>query len=108
MFKKYPELVVFKYTVIWIAMFWSTNLFALDAANFQTAFIEHLEYGSAQYLGVEGHGMDAKSVDQALLQVYHENGLQPFWVNTNGPGEHATAIFEGLKTADKHGLNPED
>jgi len=108
MFKKYPELAVLKYTVIWMAMFWSTNVFALEAVEFQTTLIEHLEYGPAEYLGVEMHGMDPKSVDQALLKVYHENGLQPFWVNTNGPGEHATAIFEALKTADKHGLNPQD
>lgn len=81
----------FMWTIVWAGMFWGTDLLAFDPEEFQTSLIEQLELRPAQYLGVEGHGMDAKSIDQALSLFYHENSLQPFWVSTNGPGERANA-----------------
>lgn len=87
-------------------MSWSSHLLAVDEKAFQAAFIEQLEYGPAKYLGIEGHGMDADEIDQAMSHLYHENGLQPLWVSADGPGKRAAAILEALKGSYSHGLKP--
>ena len=107
MFNKNQRSIIFRCMVVFIAFFWSTDLFAISAENFQTALIEQLEYHPAKYFGIKGQGMDAESIDQVLSKMYHENGLQPFWVGTDGPGKRARAIFKTLKAADIQGLNPE-
>lgn len=92
--------------VICIAVSWPTDLLAVDD-DFPAAFIEQLENHPARRLGVEGHGMGADEIDQVLSKVYHENDLKPFWVNADGPGERAKAIFQALKASGSHGLSPE-
>jgi murein L,D-transpeptidase YcbB/YkuD len=93
--------------VVFIAMLWSTELLAVSNEDFQTAFIEQLEYHPAKQFGIKGQGMDAESVDRVLSKIYHENNLKPFWIGTGGPGKQAKGIFETLKAADSHGLTPE-
>ncbi len=107
MFTRNRGFSVFRSIVTTIALLWSAELFAVDPEEFRTSFIEHLEFGPAKYLGIEGHGMDAESIDEALSHIYHENDLEPLWVSANEPGKSARAIFDALKAADTHGLNPE-
>ena len=99
--------IIFMCMVVFIVMLWSTKLLAVSAENFQTALIEQLEYHPAKQFGIKGQGMDAESIDIVLSKIYHENGLKPFWVGTDGPEKQAKVIFETLKDADSHGLIPE-
>ena len=99
---------VFIYLTIFILLIFPLSVYAIDADTFQDTFLEQLEYHPAELLGVEGHGMDAPTVDREIARVYHENGLQPFWVTENGPSERAKILFEVLSVADEHGLNPQD
>jgi murein L,D-transpeptidase YcbB/YkuD len=106
MFKKSPRLSVFMFVVVWSAVLWPTEIFALDPEEFQVAFIEQLKYGPAQSLGVEGHGLGREDFDRRLSQVYHQNGLQPLWITADGPGKRAAGILEALTAANNHGLSP--
>ncbi len=82
--------------------------FAVGPEEFKTVMIEQLEFRPARYLGISGHGMDADDIDANFSNIYYENGLQPLWVKLNGPGDRARDILEALKSADSHGLNPEN
>jgi hypothetical protein len=108
MFNKNRRLAFRRYFFVWIALLWSPELFAVGPEEFRTTFVEQLAYQPAKYLGVEWQGMDAETIDQRLSQLYHENDLQPLWVNTDGPGERAKAILDALRASDNHGLNPEN
>jgi murein L,D-transpeptidase YcbB/YkuD len=52
--------------------------------------------------------MDAASIDKALTDIYHENGLHPFWVSAQGPGKKAEIMLSTVKAAYTEGLNPEN
>lgn len=80
---------------------------AIEAEEFQAAFQETLGYSPAKFLGIEGHGLDAESIDRELSRVYQENSLQPFWVTAKGPGKRAEEILKALVSAESHGLDPE-
>jgi len=107
MFNSNQRFIIFRCIVIFIAILWSADLFAVSEEDFQTALIEQLEYHPAKHFGIKGQGMDSESIDIVLSKIYHENGLKPFWVGANGSGKRAKVIFETLKAADSHGLNPE-
>ena len=84
------------------------ELYAMSQEELQTALLEQLEHNPAELLGLEGHGMDAASIDKALTHIYHENGLHPFWVSAQGPGKKAEIMLSTVKAAYTEGLNPEN
>lgn len=84
------------------------ELYAISQEELQTALLEQLEHKPAELLGLEGHGMDAASIDKALTDIYHENGLHPFWVSAQGPGKKAEIMLSTVKAAYTEGLNPEN
>ena len=84
------------------------ELYAISQEELQTALLEQLEHNPAELLGLEGHGMDAASIDKALTDIYHENGLNPFWVSAQGPGKKAEIMLSTVKSAYTEGLNPEN
>ncbi|MBE9520446.1 MAG: hypothetical protein IME97_04890, partial [Proteobacteria bacterium] len=69
-------------------------------------FIEHLEMRPATYLNLNIHGRVAAEIDNSLSEIYHDNKLQPFWIEDGKPGPRAADIFFVLKDAESHGLNP--
>jgi len=75
---------------------------------YQTEFIEHLEAGPAQYLGLHVHGRSAMEIDAALAEIYHANGLQPYWLENGRPSQRAEAIKSVLDDAASQGLEPSD
>ena len=84
------------------------ELYAMSQEELQTALLEQLEHNPAELLDLEGHGMDAASIDKALTDIYHENGLNPFWVSAQGPGKKAEIMLSTVKSAYTEGLNPEN
>jgi len=85
-----------------------TNIFAVDMDELQSTLLQQLERRPAELLKLEGHGMDAASIDKALAEIYHEKGLQPLWTSAKGPGERAEILINVIRAADTEGLNPED
>ena len=45
-------------------------------------------------------------IDAALAEIYHANGLQPYWVENGRPGRRAEAIRGVLDDAASQGLEP--
>jgi murein L,D-transpeptidase YcbB/YkuD len=85
----------------------SSRVFAIDHQEFQEALLEQLEYLPAELLGLEAHGFDSQRIDRMLADIYHEHGLQPFWVSADGPGKRAEVIFDTVRSAYREGLNPD-
>ena len=61
-------------------IFCSTHSYAVSKDAYQNVFIEHLEMGPATYLNINAHGKIAADIDKRLTEIYHGNGLQPFWI----------------------------
>ena len=76
--------------------------------QYENDFIEHLAAGPAQYLGLNVHGRNAAEIDSALSEIYHANGLQPYWLENGRPGRRAEAIRVVLDDAASQGLEPGD
>ena len=81
---------------------------AVNNEELKTALQQTMEIEPAKVLELEGHGLDASTIDQALFNGYRDNEFQTFWVNTNGPGERAGIIRNTLLASDKEGLDPQD
>ena len=106
MFKKMLCLTITGY-ILWVVSCLGPNpAGAIEAEEFQVAFIEVLEFKPAKYLGVETYGRDSTTIDKRLSQFYHKHNLQPFWVSSDGPGKRARQIYDALLAADKEGLDP--
>ena len=86
----------------------STSLLAVSVEELQTALLQQLEHRPAELLGLDGHGMDAASIDKALTGIYQERGMQPLWVRTAGPGEKASILIHFIIQAPSEGLDPEN
>jgi murein L,D-transpeptidase YcbB/YkuD len=103
-----------KYFVLWgsilvvLIVCGPIKLFAVDMEELQSALLQQLERRPAELLKLEGHGMDTASIDKALADIYHEEGLQPLWTNAKGPGERAEILIDVIRAAGTEGLNPED
>ncbi len=92
-------------------LFWLMPLSALSAVDdeaLKTAVQQTIELKPAKLLGLEGHGMDAPTIDQALFKAYRDNDFQTFWVKTDGPGDRAGIIKTALFSSNKEGLDPPD
>jgi murein L,D-transpeptidase YcbB/YkuD len=79
---------------------------AIETNAYQNVFTEHLEIGPAVYLKLNAHGRSAEAIDKSLTEIYHENRLQPFWIEEGRPSSRATDILEVLDNAESHGLDP--
>ncbi len=79
---------------------------ATSINDYQDVFIEHLEMRPATYLNLNIHGRVAAEIDNSLSEIYHDNKLQPFWIEDGKPGPRAADILAVLKDAESHGLNP--
>jgi murein L,D-transpeptidase YcbB/YkuD len=80
---------------------------AVNKEELQAVLLEQLELQPAKLLGLEGHGLDSATIDKELANIYNENGLRPFWVSADGPGEKAKALFDAVISAYTEGLDPE-
>jgi len=96
--------------LVWSAVMMLSVIPAADGAGgpYQNEFIEHLEAGPAGYLGLSVHGRSAAEIDAALGEIYHANGLQPYWLESGRPGRRAEAIRAVLDDAASQGLEPDD
>lgn len=92
--------------VLGVLFFFSTSSFAASKDAYQNVFIEYLEMGPATYLDIDAHGKSAADIDKRLTEIYHGNGLQPFWIIDGKPSPRAADILAGLEDAKNHGLDP--
>jgi len=88
-------------------LFCSTSSNATSINAYQDVFIEHLEMGPATYLNLNVHGRVTAEIDKSLTELYHNNKLQPFWIEDGKPDQRAADIVSVLKEAESHGLNPD-
>ena len=92
--------------VLGALIFCSAHSYAVSKDAYQNVFIEHLEMGPATYLNINAHGKIAEDIDKRLTEIYHGNGLQPFWIRNGKPSPRAADILAVLKDAESHGLDP--
>jgi murein L,D-transpeptidase YcbB/YkuD len=88
-------------------IFCSTHSYAASKDAYQNVFIAHLEMGPATYLNINAHGKIAADIDKRLTEIYHGNGLQPFWIRNGKPGMRAADVLAVLEDAESHGLDPD-
>jgi murein L,D-transpeptidase YcbB/YkuD len=67
---------------------------------------QYLKMGPATSLKLNIHGRSSDKIDKILIDIYRNNGFQPFWITNGKPSQRAKDIFAVLRDADKHGLNP--
>jgi len=79
---------------------------AVSENAYQNVFIEHLEMGPATYLNINAHGKIAVDIDKKLMEIYHGNKLQPFWIKDGKPSPRGADILAVLKDSESHGLDP--
>lgn len=87
-------------------MFSSASSFAVSNEDYQSALIELLEAGPATYLDLNVHGKTSAGIDKNLTDIYHSNGLQPFWIENGKPSQRAVDIINVLEDSKNHGLDP--
>jgi len=63
--------------------------------------------GPATYLNLNVHGATAADIDNKLAELYHGNGLQPFWIRDGMPDKRAADILAVLEDVESHGLHPD-
>ncbi len=87
----------------------STAVFAsISPEKINAALSQELNKYPEELVGLDWYGAGMKCQDQWLLAVYLELGIQPLWVNGNGPTDQAEQIFAALKGVYADGLNPDD
>lgn len=89
-----------------VAAFCFTSSYASTPEAYQNAFIEFFEIGPATELNINAHGKNSSDIDKSLSDIYHRNGLQPFWIENGKPGKRAADIISVLSDAESHGLDP--
>lgn len=90
------------------AMLSSTSSAAASTEDYQNEFIEILEIGPASELKINVHGKRSAEIDKNLTDIYHNNGLQPFWIENGKASKRANDIIRVLEDAGSHGLVPTD
>lgn len=83
------------------------NVHAAVETEYQKVLMEHLEAGPANFFDLALVGKSPMEVDSALMDIYQENGMQPYWVVNGKPSKRAQDILTVLDDALSHGLNPE-
>ena len=94
--------------IVTTAMFSSAQSFAASKQDYHNEFAEILEIGPASELKINVHGKSAADIDGSLSDIYHSNGLQPFWIENGKPSKRAKDIISVLEDAGSHGLVPND
>jgi murein L,D-transpeptidase YcbB/YkuD len=92
--------------VVGILIFCSAHGKAASKDAYQNALVELLAMGPATYLKISVHGKTAADIDKRLTDLYHTNGLQPFWIEDDKPGPRGADILAVLQDAESHGLDP--
>ena len=87
-------------------IFSSAPSYATSNDEYQNVFIEYLEVGPASQLNINVHGKSSADIDKILTDIYHSNGLQPFWIKDGKPSQRAADIISVLEDAESHGLDP--
>jgi len=87
-------------------IFCSAHAYAVSKDEYQNVFAELLEIGPAAYLKINAHGKNAADIDKTLTEIYHGDGLQPFWIQDGKPGPRAAEILAVLEDAKSDGLDP--
>ena len=96
-----------KAVIAGVLIFSSAQCYATSEEDYQNAFVEFLEAGPATYLNINVHGRSSANLDQNLTDLYHSNGLQPFWIENGKPSKRAAEIISVLEDAGSHGLDPQ-
>ncbi len=91
--------------VLSVSLLFFVGVAAQAAANVDVV-AKHLSMGPATALNFSAHGRSSAEIDKILVQIYRNNGLQPYWIKDGRPGQSAKDIFDTLKNANRHGLNP--
>ena len=92
--------------VLGALFFCSAHSYAISKDEYQNVFAEVLEMGPAVYLKITAHGKNEADIDKILTEIYHGNGLQPFWIKDGKPGPRAAEILAVLEDANSEGLDP--
>jgi len=88
-----------------VSLFFSTGV-GVQAAAYVDVVAKHLNMGPATALNFSAHGRSSYEIDKILVQIYRDNGLQPYWITDGRPNQSARDIHETLGSASKHGLTP--
>jgi len=96
-----------KAVIAGVLIFSSGQCCATSEENYQNTLVEFLEVGPATYLDINAHGRNSANLDQNLTDLYHSNGLQPFWIENGKPSKRAAEIISVLEDAGSHGLDPQ-
>ena len=89
----------------------SSSLAAIAPVSpIQAALTQFLEDQPTATLNLITTGMDPALIDQALIKLYREHGMQPLWLteDTNMPTAGANDLIEVLQNSFQDGLNPDD
>lgn len=89
-------------------MIFSTLAQTVLGTPYADMLTEFLKLGPASALKLNSHGRSGAVIDKALIQLYRDNGFQPFWIEDGKPGQRGIDIVAALKDADQHGLTPSD
>lgn len=80
--------------------------YATSKEDYQGQLIEHLEMGPGTTLNLHAHGKSAAEIDEIITEIYHANGMQPYWIEDGRPDQRAADILAVLEEAPLHGLEP--
>lgn len=75
-------------------------------STFTEMLIDNLTLGPATSLNLNTHGKSSDKLDEKLLEIYRDNGYQPFWLKNGQPDQRGKDIFAALRDSSSHGLDP--
>lgn len=105
-----------------VCLFFSSRLSASESASptessvspvsaeeqLSAALLEHLTCFPFELLTVEKQKVSVINKDLCLATIYHETGMKPLWVTSDGITERAEIILDFLAAAGLDGLDPDD
>jgi len=92
--------------ILVVSCIFSSTSSGAEGGTFQEVLTEYLEMGPSVRLNINAHGKSAEQIDKRLIDIYHKNGFQPFWIENGKPSRRAQDIIGVLKDAYLHGLDP--
>ena len=85
-----------------------TTGIAVTSAEIDNALLKEITNYPEELLSGEWCDIQGTRQEQWACSVYHTLGIQPLWVNTNGPTVQAGHILSSLKRVSSDGLNSSD
>jgi len=76
-------------------------------STFTEMLIDNLSLGPATSLNLNTHGKRSDKLDEKLLEIYRDNGFQPFWLKNGQPDQRGKDILAALRDSSAHGLDPD-